>query len=162
MDHSCSRRAVLAGLAAASVAPVARGATDADAAAYFAAEEPFFLDFAKEFALDPKVTYFMAAQKGSMPKAILARMKDGLDHVARDPFPVYVEPSAKTRAAIAAAYGTTPDQIAITRNTTDALTLAMMGIEWRQGDEILISPLEHPTGITLALRVAARWGATIR
>jgi hypothetical protein len=33
----------------------------ADAAAYFAAEEPFFLELAKEFTLDPKVVYFMAA-----------------------------------------------------------------------------------------------------
>ena len=48
---------------------------------------------------------------------VLARMKEGLDHVARDPFPVYVEPSAKIRERIAAAYGTTTDQIAITRNT---------------------------------------------
>ncbi|MGL4527963.1 MAG: aminotransferase class V-fold PLP-dependent enzyme, partial [Aestuariivirga sp.] len=100
--------------------------------------------------------------KGSMPKPVLARMKEGLDKVAADPFPVYVEPSATTREKIAGFYGTTPDQIAITRNTTDALTLAMMGIEWKSGDELLISPLEHPTGITLALRIAARYGVVIR
>jgi isopenicillin-N epimerase len=133
-----------------------------DAASYFAAEEPFFMEMAKEFTLDPKVVYFMAAQKGSMPKAVLARMKEGLDKIAADPFPVYLEPSAKTREAIAKSYGTTTDQIAITRNTTDALTLAMMGIDWKPGDEILISPLEHPTGITLALRIAARYGVVIR
>lgn len=138
------------------------GPLSADMARYFAREEPFFQEFAKEFTLDPKVVYFMAAQKGSMPKAVLARMKEGLDQTARDPFPVYVEPSAKIRESIARCYGTTPDQIAITRNTTDALTLAMMGIDWKPGDEILITPLEHPTGITLALRVAARYGAVIK
>lgn len=137
-------------------------ALPAEAAAYFAQEEPFFSEFAKEFTLDPKVVYFMAAQKGSMPKPILARMKEGLDQVARDPFPVYVEASARTREAIAKAYGTTADSIAITRNTTDALSLAMNGIEWRAGDELLISPLEHPTGITLALRAAARYGVIIK
>jgi selenocysteine lyase/cysteine desulfurase len=134
----------------------------ADAAAYFASEEPYFMELAKEFTLDPNVVYFMAAQKGSMPRAVLARMKEGLDQIARDPFPVYVEPSAKIRERIAKAYGTTTDQIAITRNTTDALTLATMGIDWKAGDEILISPLEHPTGITLALRVAARYGVVIK
>ncbi|MGL5114231.1 MAG: aminotransferase class V-fold PLP-dependent enzyme [Beijerinckiaceae bacterium] len=134
----------------------------ADTAAYFASEEPYFMDLAKEFTLDPNVVYFMAAQKGSMPRAVLARMKEGLDQIARDPFPVYAEPSAKTREKIAKAYGTTTDQIAITRNTTDALTLATMGIDWKAGDEILISPLEHPTGITLALRVAARYGVVIK
>jgi isopenicillin-N epimerase len=143
-----------------AVAPMAT--LPADATAYFASEEPFFQELAKEFTLDPNVVYFMAAQKGSVPKAILARMKEGLDKIAADPFPVYLEPSAKTREAIARSYGTTTDQIAITRNTTDALTLAMMGIEWKAGDELLISPLEHPTGITLALRIAARYGVVIR
>lgn len=133
-----------------------------DAAAYFASEEPYFGEIAKEFTLDPNVVYFMAAQKGSIPKPVLTRMKEGLDKIAADPFPVYVEPSAKIRENIAKAYGTTTDQIAITRNTTDALTLAMMGIDWKAGDELLISPLEHPTGIALALRIAARYGVVLK
>ncbi len=141
---------------------VGAAALSADDAAYFAAEEPFFKEFASEFLLDPNIVYFMAAQKGSMPKPVLARFKEGLDHVARDPFPVYVEPSVKIRETIARCYGTTKDQIAITRNTTDALTLSLMGLEWSPGDELLISPLEHPTGITLALRLAARYGVVIK
>ena len=135
----------------------------ADEAAYFAQEEPYFLQLAKdEFTLDPAVVYFMAAQKGSIPKSVMLRYKEGLDTMARDPFPVYVEPSARLRASIAKCYGTTADQIAITRNTTDALSLAMNGIEWKAGDEILISPMEHPTGITLALRIAARYGVVLK
>jgi selenocysteine lyase/cysteine desulfurase len=132
------------------------------AAAYFAAEEPFFIEFAREFSLDPDVTYFMAGQKGSMPARVLARLKQGLDQVAADPFPVYVEPSADIRATIARCYGTTPDQIAITRNTTDALSLIFNGIEWQAGDELLVSPLEHPSGITAALRTAARHGVVLK
>ena len=174
-----SRRALIAGMSAAALAPgqvlaqaSALGKTDdvaptagalkADAAAYFAAEEPFFKKLAEEFTLDPNVVYFMAAQKGSVPKAILARYKEGLDQMARDPFPVYVEPSAKTRERIARCYGTTPDQIAITRNTTDALTQAVNGIDWKPGDEMLLTPLEHPTGIVLAHRTAARYGVAIK
>ncbi len=176
---SPSRRAILLGAGATLMAPqhlqaqtgaagkpgdmpLPKPTLSATDAAYFAQEEPNFAELAKEFTLDPNVVYFMAAQKGSMPKPVLARMKEGLDQVARDPFPVYVEPSLKTREAIAKSYGTTADQIAITRNTTDALTLAMMGIEWKAGDEILMTPMEHPTGITLALRIAARYGVTIR
>jgi selenocysteine lyase/cysteine desulfurase len=132
-------------------------------AAYFAQEEPYFMQLAKdEFTLDPAVVYFMAAQKGSIPRSVMARYKEGLDQGARDPFPVYVQPSAAMRASIAKCYGTSPDQLAITRNTTDALSLAMNGIDWKAGDELLISPMEHPTGITLALRVAARYGVVIK
>jgi isopenicillin-N epimerase len=176
---SMDRRRLLGGIGALSLLPgaafaqagavgrtggtaAASASVSTDLAAYFAQEEPFFAELAKEFTLDPNVVYFMAAQKGSMPKTVLARMKEGLDKSAADPFPVYVEPSAKTREAIAKSYGTTTDQIAITRNTTDALTLAMMGIDWKAGDEILISPLEHPTGITIALRIAARYGVVLK
>jgi isopenicillin-N epimerase len=177
--HDIGRRSFLTGLAATTLMPsgafgqagalgktggvaTAPASLAADLAAYFTQEEPFFAELAKEFTLDPNVVYFMAAQKGSMPKAVLARMKEGLDKTAADPFPVYVEPSARTREAIAKSYGTTADQIAITRNTTDALTLAMMGIDWKAGDEILISPLEHPTGIAIALRIAARYGVVLK
>jgi isopenicillin-N epimerase len=174
------RRLFLAGLAAAALTPrgalaqatttgktgdaaATSGATlTADMASYFAGEEPFFRTLAEEFTLDPKIVYFMAAQKGSMPKAVVARMKEGIDQLAADPFPVYVEPSKTTREKIAKAYGTSADQIAITRNTTDALTLALMGIEWKAGDELLMTPLEHPTGITIAHRIAGRYGVVLK
>jgi isopenicillin-N epimerase len=164
IDHT--RRAVVAGLASAAIAPrellAQADLSKASPADYFAAEEPFFLKLAQEFTLDPKVVYFMAAQKGSVPKGIMARYKEGLDQMARDPFPVYLEPSAKTRDTIARCYGTTRDQIAITRNTTDALSLAFNGIEWKAGDELLVGPLEHPAGITLCLRTAARHGVVLK
>jgi selenocysteine lyase/cysteine desulfurase len=129
---------------------------------YFTSEEPYFDAFAKEFSLDPNVVYFMAGQKGSMPKSVMARLKEGLDETARDPFPVYVEPSAQTRETIARCYGTSPDQIAITRNTTDALALIFNGIDWKPGDEILVSPLEHPSGVTTVLRCASRYGLVVK
>ena len=174
-----SRRAMTLGLATAVLTPVVAqaqtsalgktgdtvpvaGKLSAETQAYFAEQEPFFKQFAQEFTLDPNVVYFMAAQKGSMPKSVMARYKEGLDQGASDPFVVYREPSAKTRANIAKCYGTTPDQIAITRNTTDALSLIFNGIDWKPDDELLVTPLEHPTGITLALRTAARFGVVIK
>lgn len=141
---------------------VAAGALTPEQAAFFAAEEPFFQDFARRFTLDPRVVYFMAGQKGSQPTSVLQRYKEGLDQVARDPFPVYLEPSAQTRAKIARGYGATVDEIAISRNTTDALAQILMGIDWQRGDEILVSPMEHPAGIAPVLRLAARYGVAIK
>jgi hypothetical protein len=135
MAHAFDRRKFLgfaAGALAAGMAPrtafaqagaagrvdglaVAPGALAPDQAAFFATEEPFFQDFARQFTLDPRVVYFMAGQKGSQPASVLARYKEGLDQTARDPFPVYVEPSAQTRAKIARGYGATVDEIAISR-----------------------------------------------
>ena len=133
----------------------------AEHAAFFAREAPFFRTFAQQFSLDPKVVYLMAGQKGSQPNSVRQRYHEGLDQIARDPFPVHLEPSASIRARIASGYGASVDEIAISRNTTDALGQILMGIEWQRGDEILVSPMEHPAGLATVLRMAARFGVTI-
>lgn len=133
----------------------------AEQAAFFAIESPVFESFARQFSLDPKVVYLMAGQKGSIPDSVRKRYQEGLDQIARDPFPVHLEPYATTRARIASGYGATVDEIAISRNTTDALSQILMGIEWQRGDEILVSPMEHPAGLATVLRLSARFGVKI-
>lgn len=129
---------------------------------YLDAEEPFFEGFARAFKISHEHRYLVAGQKGSMPIPILRHFKEGLDQVARDPFPVYLEPSEATRAKIAAGYGARVDEIAIARNTTDAISQILNGLYWEAGDEILCSPLEYPNCVATILRVAGRYGLTIR
>ncbi len=132
-----------------------------DQAAFFAREAPFFQAFAQQFSLDPKVVYLMAGQKGSIPNSVRQRYREGLDQIARDPFPVHLEPTADTLARITRGYGASVDEIAISRNTTDALSQILMGIEWQRGDEILVSPMEHPAALATVLRLSARFGVKI-
>jgi len=75
-------------------------------------EEPYFAEFAGRFLLSPEHKYLVASQKGSMPKEVLERFKEGLDRIAKDPFPVYLEDAAVTRARIASGYGAAVDEIA--------------------------------------------------
>src|SRR5688572_17994171 len=90
-------------------------------AEFFAREAPVFEAFARQFSLDPEIVYLMAGQKGSVPVSVRKRYQEGLDHIARDPYPVHLEPIATTRERIARGYGAGVDEIAISRNTTDAL-----------------------------------------
>jgi selenocysteine lyase/cysteine desulfurase len=140
---------------------VSDGPMSAEQAAFFAQEAPVFRAFAQQFSLDPKVVYLMAGQKGSQPDSVRKRYQEGLDQIARDPYPVHLEPTAATRARIAAGYGASVDEIAISRNTTDALAQILMGFEWQRGDEILVSPMEHPAGLATVLRLSARFGVKI-
>ena len=125
-------------------------------------EEAFFAELAKTFTINPRNRYFTPAQKGSMPIPIMKRYKEGLDQIARDPFPVYLEPSAATRKKIARCYGANTDEIAISRNTTDAVSMILSGIDWKPGDELLTSTMEYPNCVATMLRVATRFGVTIR
>lgn len=137
------------------------GPMSAAQAAFFAQEAPVFHAFAQQFSLDPKIVYLMAGQKGSLPVSVRKRYQEGLDQIARDPYPVHLEPIATTRERIAHGYGASVDEIAISRNTTDALSQILMGIEWQRGDEILVTPMEHPAGVATVLRMAARFGVRI-
>ena len=130
-------------------------------AAFFAQEGPVLAAFARQFSLDPEIVYLMAGQKGSQPDSVRKRYHEGLDQIARDPYPVHLEPPATTRARIAHGYGASVDEIAISRNTTDALSQILMGIEWQRGDEILVTPMEHPAGLATVLRMSARFGVRI-
>lgn len=129
---------------------------------HLAREERFFRAFAEHFTLARDVLYFMNGQKGSMPAPVLATLKADIEARARDPFPVYLEDPRCTREALAASYRAEPDEIALSHNTTDALAQVFMGLEWREGDEILASALEHPAGIAPILRIARRFGVRVR
>lgn len=63
--------------------------------------------------------------------------------------------AAVLRAAAGRLVGAAPERIALTANTTVGLNLAVWGIDWRPGDEIVTTALEHP-GLTVPLAVAAR------
>ena len=46
----------------------------------------------------------------------------------------------ETRQRLAALLGVTPEEIAFTRNATDGINLALAGIDWQPGDEVIIAP----------------------
>ena len=66
------------------------------------------------------------------------------------------------RAEVAAALSARPEEIAIAGSSTAALDMALWGIDWREGDEVVTTNLEHP-GLAVPLRlIAARRGVTVR
>ena len=70
--------------------------------------------------------------------------------------------AAAVRAAAGRLVGAAPGTVALTANTTHGLNLVAWGIDWRPGDEIVTTALEHP-GVTVPLAVVARrTGARLR
>lgn len=70
----------------------------------------------------------------------------------------------KARARVARAVGGEPDEVVFTRGTTESLNLAaaVLGAGLREGDEVVLSRLEHHSNIVPWQLVAARTRATIR
>lgn len=69
---------------------------------------------------------------------------------------------ADLRREIADILDCSPVNIALTRHTTDGLNIGIFGINWRPGDEIVISDLEHPGAQAPVYTVARRFGVTVR
>jgi len=61
----------------------------------------------------------------------------------------------EARALIAGRVGAEADEIALTPRTTDGLDIALWGMAWQRGDEILTTREEHP-GLLLPLAALAR------
>lgn len=65
------------------------------------------------------------------------------------------ERQERLRAALAALIGAGPGEVAVTTNTTTGLDVVIWGIDWREGDEVISTALEHP-GLAAPLAVLER------
>ncbi len=68
----------------------------------------------------------------------------------------------EARAEFAKVFGCAPQNVALTRHTTDGMNIGVNGINWQPGDEIVISDMEHPGGQGPVYNVARRYGVVIR
>jgi L-cysteine/cystine lyase len=58
--------------------------------------------------------------------------------------------------------GCDPAEIALTHNTTEGMNIALMGLDWQKGDELVTATLEHAGGLHPAYLIKQRYGAKLR
>ncbi len=68
----------------------------------------------------------------------------------------------EAREEFAKFLGCAPENVALTRHTTDGMNIGINGINWQAGDEIVISDMEHPGGQGPVYNVARRYGVVVR
>lgn len=62
-------------------------------------------------------------------------------------FPWALKMAFEGKKLIAARLGTTPDRIAYVMNTADGLNILASGLDWKQGDRVLLYRYEYPTNV---------------
>lgn len=67
-----------------------------------------------------------------------------------------------TRATFASIVNALPSEIGLMSSTTEGLNVALMGIEWRRGDEVITTQLEHVCLFSVLALLAHRHGVIIR
>ena len=107
-----------------------------------------------------EVAYFQTGSRGPTPDPVLQTVADSMAAESRSGPAIpetrkrLAEEERQAREDMAELIGVESSELAITRNTSWAMQQVMRGFEWREGDEFIISSLEHVStfGICVALR----------
>ncbi|MBI4673314.1 MAG: aminotransferase class V-fold PLP-dependent enzyme [Chloroflexi bacterium] len=118
----------------------------------------------------PAVThavYLNTGTNGPLPR----RAYEALVDYARDEFengrtgqPVFdrfMALMSETRGLVAELLSCAPEEIALTHNTTEGMNIALLGLDWRAGDELVTANTEHEGGLNPAALLKARYGVNV-
>jgi L-cysteine/cystine lyase len=67
-----------------------------------------------------------------------------------------------TRQAVAKLLGCETEEVALTHSTTEGMNIAISGLDWKEGDEVVTSTTEHPGGLYPVYLLKQRYGVKIR
>jgi L-cysteine/cystine lyase len=111
--------------------------------------------------------YLNTGSVGPLPAETAAAMAEIADYELRtgrahvDSFTVAVQRMDEARAAVAAVLTADVDDIALTHATTDGMNIGAWAIDWRPGDRVVTTNLEHPGGIGPLYVLRDRFGVDL-
>src|SRR5437899_1330691 len=146
-----TRRTVLAMPLAAWAADLAKAA-EGRSADELAADEDFWFQAQNAFTLDRNYINLNNGGVSPSPRIVQEAMKRHLDY--SNQAPVYhmwqvLEPQVESvRRRLAATFGCDPEEMAITRNASEALENVILGMDLKPGDEVLTTLQDYPRMIT--------------
>jgi len=136
------------------------------AAAPVAADEKYWTGIRDGFVMPPGYACLNAANLCPSPARVLDSYFDSTRSVDRDPSPQNRQKTREgregARRALAAALRVTPEEIVITRNTSESNNFVSSGLDLKSGDEVVIFADNHPSNHNAWRQKAERFGFTVR
>ena len=114
------------------------------------------------------LTYLNTGWSGPPPLRVAQALKDRIDLELYDgptSRPVQEqgrETQAQARQAAARLFNASPEDVLVTRNTTEGLNIVLSGLDWQPGDEIITCNLEHGSVLLTSLATAKRHDLRVR
>lgn len=114
-----------------------------------------------------KSLYFQSGAYGPSPHRVMNAVKAALDLQNESPADPRIiaritELENGCRNRIARLTGADPTEVALTSNTTTGLNIVLWSIDWKAGDEIIISDEEHPAMLLPVYNLERRFGVRRR
>ena len=119
-----------------------------------------------EFPLDADVIYLNHAGVAPWPRraaeTVTAFAEQNVRRGAAD-YPSWMAVESELRERLARLVGVAdPDDVALVKNTSEGLSLVAYGLDWRPGDNVIISDQEFPSNRMVWESLATRFGVEVR
>ncbi|MGH7492209.1 MAG: aminotransferase class V-fold PLP-dependent enzyme [bacterium] len=117
-----------------------------------AADEALWFEVQQAFTVDRSLINLNNGGVSPSPAIVQSAMKRHLDF--SNNAPVYtmwqvLEPQREgVRKSLAAVFGCSPEEIALTRNASESLQICQLGFDFKPGDEVLTTSQDYPRMIT--------------
>src|SRR5207237_507876 len=95
-----------------------------------------------QFMLEPGFAYLNTGTLGPTPRPVVTAMNEYWRLMAVNPnenSQIFQDRQERSRVKDAAFIGAAPDEVAITRNTTEGTTILVHGLDMTAGDEVLVT-----------------------
>jgi selenocysteine lyase/cysteine desulfurase len=128
-------------------------------------DEAFWRAVRQSVMLDPAIVFLNDGSYSAPPRPVFDALIQYSRLVTTDPSKQGVlsgKCENEVRPKLAAFIGAAPDEVALTRNTTDGMSIVAGGLKIGRGDEVLTTHHEHPGGIEPWRLRAARDGIEVR
>jgi L-cysteine/cystine lyase len=121
-----------------------------------------------ELPVTQRYRYFNAGTNGPLPQrthdtlVANAQLELSEGRIGQVAFTRLLKNLNDTRSAAAKLLGCDAGEITLTRNTTEGMNIAVMGLNWQAGDEVITAETEHPGGLHPVYLLHQRYGVRIR
>ena len=129
-------------------------------------DEPYWQSVRGQFVMPNDLAVLNAANLCPSSAPVLETLYRTTKDMDRDPSfdnrAKLADGREATRQALAEFLGVTPEEIVITRNTSESNNLVSSGLDLKPGDEVLLSSDNHPSNHTAWQQKAKRFGFTVK
>ncbi len=131
-----------------------------------AADEEYWREIQQAFAVDRSIINLNNGGVSPSPRVVQDALHHYLDQSNHAPaYTMWqgLEPEIESvRRHLARAFGCDPEEMAITRNASEALEICLLGLRLEPGDEVLTTTHDYPRMLTTLDQRARREGIVVR
>jgi isopenicillin-N epimerase len=131
-----------------------------------AQDEDFWFRVQQAFDIDRSIIYLNNGGICPSPRVVMDALRRHLEYANSAPAKTMwgvLRPEVETvRQRLARAFGCSPEEMAVTRNTSESMEICIQGMDLERGDEALTTDLDYPRMITTYRQRELREGIVLK